>query len=52
MTTERLRRRLELRQSNAATPHRNLYREAKTGQAPWNVDDFHDWCCAEENNDD
>lgn len=29
---ERLRFRLELRRSNAAQPHRNHYRERKTGQ--------------------
>lgn len=37
MATERLRHRLELRRSNAAVPHRNRYREYKTGQdgADW-----------------
>ncbi|AAD17653.1 hypothetical protein SEA_BOOSTSEASON_90 [Mycobacterium phage BoostSeason] len=32
MTGERLRRRLELRRSNAAQPHRNRHRERQTGQ--------------------
>lgn len=45
---ERIRRRLELRRSNAAVPHRNRYREHKTGQTPWNNDDFHDMTVAEE----
>ena len=45
---ERLRRRLELRRSNAARPHRNRYRERKSGQAPWDVEDFHDMVYAEE----
>jgi hypothetical protein len=34
MVTERLRRRLELRRSNAAAPHRNRYRERYDG-ADW-----------------
>lgn len=29
------RERLELRRSNAAVPHRNRYRERKSGQAAW-----------------
>lgn len=43
-----MRARLELRRSSAATPHRNRYRETKTGQAPWDTDDFHDMDCGEE----
>lgn len=43
---ERVRRRLKLRRSSAASPHRNRYREQKID--PWEVDGFHDWCCAEE----
>lgn len=31
MVDEQLRHRLELRRSNAAVPHRNRYRERKTG---------------------
>lgn len=45
---ERVRRRLDLRRSNAAAPRRNRYREHKAGQAPWDADDFHDLCCGEE----
>jgi hypothetical protein len=45
---ERLRRRLELRRSNAARPHRNHAREAKTGRAPWNLDEWHDLVTGEE----
>lgn len=47
-----MRARLELRRSSAATPHRNRHREQKTGQAPWQADDFHDWHVAEEGTDD
>lgn len=32
MVSERVRVRLELRSSNAAVPHRNQYRERKSGQ--------------------
>lgn len=48
---ERIRRRLELRRSNAAVPHRNRWREHKTGQQPWNHDDFRDMFVAEELDD-
>lgn len=40
---ERLRRRLELRRSNAAAPHRNRYRERKANP-PLFPDDMHDLC--------
>jgi hypothetical protein len=48
MDNERMRRRLEWRRSNAAAPRRNRQRERKTGQAPWEREDFHDMCCGEE----
>lgn len=48
---ERLRRRLELRRSSAAARHRNRAREAKTGQAPWEREDFRDSCYAEDFDD-
>lgn len=48
---ERLRRRLEIRRSNAAVPHRNHAREAKTGQAPWDAEDWHDMVTGEEMSD-
>lgn len=51
-SNERLRRRLELRRSNAAAPRRNHYRERKTGQQPWDTDEFRDMCCGEEFCDD
>lgn len=38
MASERLRNRLELRRSNAAVPHRNRYREAKSGQDAWRAE--------------
>jgi hypothetical protein len=38
---ERLRRRLELRRSSAAVPHRNRFREAKVDPPWW--DDIHDF---------
>lgn len=42
MIPERLRRRLDLRKSNAAQPHRNRYREAKI-RPPWDYpEDFND----------
>lgn len=52
MTDERLRRRLELRRSNAAVLHRNRAREHKTGQAPWDREDFRDMTYGEELVDD
>lgn len=48
---ERIRRRLEWRRSNATVPHRNRWRERKTGQAPWDQDDFRDMFVAEELDD-
>lgn len=45
---ERMRRRLELRRSNAARPYRNRYRERKTGQQPWEREDFRDQSVAED----
>lgn len=45
---ERLRYRLGLRSSNAARYHRNRAREAKTGQAPWNAEDFRDMTVSED----
>jgi hypothetical protein len=51
MDNERMRRRLELRRSNAAAPRRNRYREAKT-KPPWDRDDFHDMDTGEENSPD
>jgi hypothetical protein len=48
MDNERMRRRLELRRSNAARPYRNRYREKKTGQAAWEREDFRDMTVGEE----
>lgn len=45
MVSEVVRRRLELRRSNAAVPHRNRAREHKTGRAPYEVEDIYcDFC--------
>ncbi len=38
---ERVRRRLELRRSNAAVRHRNRAREHKTGQTPFEEQDIY-----------
>lgn len=48
---DRLRYRLGLRSSNAARPHRNHAREAKTGQKPWELQEFRDWHTGEESPD-
>lgn len=51
MVDDRLRYRLGLRASNAAVPHRNRAREAKSGQDNLWQDDWHDWHVGEENED-
>jgi hypothetical protein len=48
MDNERMRRRLEWRRSSATQKHRNRYRERKTGQQPWEREDFRDQCVAED----
>jgi hypothetical protein len=45
---ERVGRRLEWRRSNACAPRRNRYRESKSGEAPWNTDEWHDLTTGEE----
>lgn len=48
MASDRITYRLGLRSSSAAQPHRNHAREAKTGQAPWDQEDFRDAMYGEE----
>lgn len=43
-----MRARLELRRGSAASPHRNRYRETKSGQAPWDSDEWQDMCTGEQ----
>ena len=44
MIAERIRRRLELRRSNAAVPHLNKFRQRKSGQDPTDaLNDVQQW---------
>lgn len=42
MASERVQWRQLWRRSNATAPRRNKHRERKSGQEPWNADDFRD----------